>query len=234
MPDIRIKSADGEFSGYLALPRGDGDGHRAPGMVVIQEIFGVNAVMRALCDDFAARGYLALCPDLFWRQQPDIQLTDRTDAEWQRAFELYKGFHEAKGVNDLIATIDHLRVHPGCNGKVGTVGYCLGGKLAYLMATRSDCDANVGYYGVGIEKALDEAKNIKKPLVLHIAEKDQFCPPEAQKAIKDALQGHSHVTIHTYPGMDHAFARVGGQHYDKAAADQANARTADFFKKALM
>ena len=227
MTDVTIRAADGgNFMGYLAVP-GAGKG---PGVVVIQEIFGVNAVMRAIADGLAAQGYLALCPDLFWRQQPGIQLTDKTDAEWARAFELYKGFNEAKGVDDLKSTIAYLRADKRCAGKIGTVGYCLGGKLAYLTATRTDADCAVGYYGVGIEAALAEAANIKRPLMLHIAEKDQFCPPEAQAKIKASLGGNSKVTLHSYAGMDHAFARVGGQHYDKASADLANGRTATFFK----
>lgn len=233
MPDTRIRTADGDFSGYLAMPRSRGNEHRAPGVVVIQEIFGVNAVMRALCDDLAGRGYIALCPDLFWRQEPGIQLTDKTDAEWQRAFELYKGFHEAKGVNDLIAALDHLRVHDGCSGKVGTIGYCLGGKLAYLMATRSNADCSVGYYGVGIENALGEAAAITKPLLLHIAEDDEFCSKDAQAQIKQALGRNSMVTMYSYPGVGHAFARIGGKHWDATSAQTANERSAAFLKKNL-
>ncbi len=230
MPDVTIRAADGgSFSAYLATPSAG----RGPGVVLIQEIFGVNKVMRDLADGFARQGHVVLCPDLFWRQEPGIQITDQTDAEWQKAFSLYKGFNEAKGVDDLKSTLAHLRQLPACTGKVGSVGYCLGGKLAYLMATRSDADCSVGYYGVAIDAALDEAEAIKKPLMLHIAEKDQFCPPEAQAKVKSALKGNAHVTIHSYPGMDHAFARVGGQHYDKTAADTANQRTADFFKKNL-
>jgi carboxymethylenebutenolidase len=230
MPDVTIRAADGgSFSAYLATPSAG----RGPGVVLIQEIFGVNKVMRDLADGFARQGHVVLCPDIFWRQEPGIQITDQTDAEWQKAFSLYKGFNEAKGIDDLKSTLTHLRQLPACTGKVGSVGYCLGGKLAYLMATRSDVDASVGYYGVGIEGALDEAKAIKKPLMLHIAEKDQFCPAEAQAKITDALRGNAHVTLHSYAGMDHAFARAGGQHYDKAAADTANQRTAEFFKKNL-
>jgi carboxymethylenebutenolidase len=230
MPDVTITAADGgHFQGYLARPAGG----RGPGILVAQEIFGVNAVMRAICDGLAAQGYLALCPDLFWRQEPGIQLTDKSDAEWGRAFELYKGFDEAKGVEDLKSSLAYLRKADGSNGKAGCVGYCLGGKLAYLMATRSDADASVGYYGVGIEGALGEASKIGKPLMLHVAEKDQFCPPEAQAAIRKALGSHKQVTLHSYPGMDHAFARVGGAHYDKAAADLANGRTQAFFKTHL-
>ena len=231
MAEVTIRAADGgSFKGYLALPAAG----RGAGVVVIQEIFGVNAVMRAITDGLAGQGYVALCPDLFWRQQPDIQITDKTDAEWARAFELYKGFNEAKGVEDLKSTIAHLRADTRCTGKIGTVGFCLGGKLAYLTATRTDADCAVGYYGVGIENALDESSNIKKPLMLHIAEKDGFCPAEAQAKIKAALSGNPQVTIHSYPGMDHAFARVGGQHYDKPAADLAGNRSLAFFKKNLL
>jgi len=236
MADVTIRAADGgSFSAYLATPHSASAGGtgRGSGVVLIQEIFGVNKVMRNLADGFARQGHVVLCPDLFWRQEPGIQITDQTEAEWQKGFSLYKGFDEAKGVDDLKSTLAHLRKLPACTGKVGSVGYCLGGKLAYLMVTRSDADCSVGYYGVAIEAALDEATSIKKPLMLHIAEKDQFCPLDAQTKIKDALKGNPNVTIHSYPGMDHAFARVGGQHYDKKSAELANQRTAEFFKKNL-
>jgi len=230
MPDITIKAKDGSFSGYLAQPTSG----RGAGIVLIQEIFGVNKVMRDIADGLAQQGYVVLCPDLFWRQEPGIQLTDKTEAEWARAFELYKGFDEAKGVEDLIATLDHLRGLPEVAGnKVGCVGFCLGGKLAYLMATRSNVDCSVSYYGVGIENALDEAVNIKRPLLMHIAEKDRFVPAEAQAKIKERLSQNANVTIHTYPGQDHAFARVGGEHYNKEAADLANQRTREFFEQHL-
>jgi carboxymethylenebutenolidase len=230
MSELTIRAADGgSFSGYLATPKSG----KGPGILVIQEIFGVNKVMRDIADGFAAQGYAALCPDLFWRQEPGIQITDQTKEEWARAFQLYQGFDEAKGVDDLKATLAHLRKLPACTGKVGAVGYCLGGKLAYLMATRSDAECSVGYYGVGIDKALDEAGKIARPLMLHIAEQDEYCPPAAQQAIKAALGKNARVTIHSYPGVDHAFARNGGEHYDKAAAESANTRTADFFKQHL-
>lgn len=227
MPDITIKAADGgTFSAYLAEPKSG----KGAGVLVIQEIFGVNKVMRQISDDLAAQGYFALCPDIFWRQEPGVQLTDQTEAEWARAFAFFKGFDEAKGISDLKASLAHLRGIKGCTGKAGTVGYCLGGRLVYLMAARSDADCNVSFYGVGIQNNLDEAKNIKKPSMLHIAEKDSFVPPEAQAQIKAALHGHPHVTIHTYTGQEHAFARMGGKHYDKVSADLANKRSAEFFK----
>ena len=227
--DIRIKGTDGEFGAYLATPGSE----RGPGVVVIQEIFGINGVMRGIADDFAARGYFALAPDLFWRLEPGVQLTDKTDAEWKRAFDLMGRFNQDKGIEDIQATLRHLRGLPGCTGRAGTVGYCLGGLLAFLSATRTDSDASVGYYGVSIPEKLGEAANIKKPLMLHIAGKDQFVPPEAQKKTQEGLRGNRLVTIHVYPEMDHAFARVGGAHYDKANADLANGRTATFFRQHL-
>ena len=231
MTDIQIDAADkGRFGAYLAEPAGAG---KAPGILVIQEIFGINPNIRSICDDYAANGYVAIAPDLFWRQEPGIQLDSNTKDGWARAMDLFQGFNEAKGIEDLISTLAWLRKHPGVSGKVGTVGYCLGGRLAYLMSTRSDIDAAVGYYGVGIEGNLGEASNIRKPLMLHAAEKDGFSSPEALKKIGDGLASHAHATVHVYPGMDHAFARKGGEHYDKASADLADRRTAEFFAAKL-
>lgn len=231
MPDIDITTDKGEqFGAYLTLPDGDG---KAPVVVMIQEIFGVNAEMRRKCDEMAEKGYIAVCPDLFWRIKPGIQLTDKTDAEWEQAFDLFGKFDPDKGAEDIQATIDELRGHDRSNGKVGAVGYCLGGQLAYMTATRTDADCSVGYYGVRINEMLDEAGNIKKPLMLHIAGKDEFVPPEAQNAIIDVLAGHPLATTHHYPENDHAFARFGGAHYDEESANLANSRTAAFLEQHL-
>ena len=230
MTDIKITATDGgSFTGYLAKPAKT----KAPGLLLIQEIFGVNKVMRGIADEFAKQGYLVLCPDLFWRQEPGIQITDQSEAEWQKAFSLYQGFDNQKGVGDLIASLNTLRNHPDCTGKVGCTGYCLGGSLAYVMACNSDADASVSYYGIGIAGMLDMAKGIKKPLLMHIAENDKFVPKEEQEKEKQALGGNKLVTIHSYPGVDHAFARTNGQTYNKQAADLANQRTAEFLKKTL-
>jgi carboxymethylenebutenolidase len=223
--DVKIKAHDkGAFTAYVAHPAQA----PAPAVVVIQEIFGVNAVMRGICDNLAQAGFLAVCPDLFWRQEPGIQITDKTEAEWQKAFKLYQGFNVDLGIEDLKSTLAYIREQKDCTGKAGTIGYCLGGKLAYLMAARSDADCSVSYYGVGIEAMLEEAPKIKKQLLMHIAEKDKFVPMAAQQKILSALNKHKNIEIHVYPGVDHAFAREGGQHYDKEAANQANARTSDF------
>jgi carboxymethylenebutenolidase len=227
MTEVLIDANDeGRFGAYLAEPAGTG---KAPGMIVIQEIFGINNTMRTICDAYAAQGYLAIAPDLFWRQEPGLQLDSNTKEGWARAMELFKGFSETKGVEDLIATLAWLRTHPRVTDKVGAVGYCLGGKLAYLMATRSDIDAAVGYYGVGIEGSIGEAGAITHPLMLHAAEKDGFSSPEALEKIREGLDPIVHATVHSYPGVDHAFARKGGEHYDAEAAALADGRTETFF-----
>ncbi len=225
---IRINTPSGSFSAYVARPAAP----RAA-VVAIQEIFGVNAVMREVCDRLASEGYLAVCPDLFWRLEPDVDITDQTQAEWDKAFGLMGRFDIDTGVEDIRATIDHLRADPASGGKVGAVGYCLGGRLAYLTATRTDCDASVGYYGVGIETYLGEAERLANPLMLHIAGEDAYVPKEAQARIVAALKDHPQVTLHTYPGRNHAFARPGGAHFDQADATLANDRTAAFFKQHL-
>lgn len=229
MPDVNVSGPDGGFSAYLALPAET----PAPAVVVIQEIFGVNEVMRELCDSYARAGYVAICPDLFWRIEPGIQITDKTEEEWQQAFDLFGKFDVEKGVEDLKATLAHVREHEACNGRAGAVGYCLGGKMAFLMATRSDSDANVSFYGVGLDELVGEKDNITKPTLLHIASEDQFVPKDAQEKVKSALSDHPEVEIFVYEGNDHAFARKGGEHYDEAAAELANKRTMDFFNQHL-
>ena len=220
---ITIKSFDGgEFDGYLALPA-SGYG---PGIVVLQEIFGVNSYMRSVADWYAAHGFVALCPDLFWRIERGVELTE---ADRSKAFSFYQQLDEAKAVEDSAAALEFLRKHPACSGRAGAVGFCLGGNLAYLLSARFKPDCAVGYYGVSIEKALDEAKNLSSPLLLHIAGADQFCPPQAQAQIHAALDANPLVTIHDYPDEGHAFGRPGGEHYAPAAAELANLRSLEFF-----
>ena len=226
---LSISTPDGAFSAYVARPAAA----KAPAVIAIQEIFGVNQVMREVCDRLAAAGYLAVCPDLFWRLEPGVDITDQTQAEWDKAFDLFGRFDVDQGVEDIRATLDLVRALPGCDGKVGAVGYCLGGRLAYLTATRTESDASVGYYGVGIENYLAEAERLAHPLMLHIAEEDAYVPKAAQALIEGALKDHPQATLHTYPGCDHAIARPGGAHYDAKAAAQADGRTLAFLKQNL-
>lgn len=226
---MTIPRAGSSFNAYVARPAAA----KAPAVLVIQEIFGVNQVMRDITDSFAEAGYLAICPDLFWRIEPGIDITDQSEADWKRAFELYNAFDIDKGVKDLGATIAHARADRGCSGPVGSVGFCLGGLLAFLTATRTDIDAAVSYYGVGIDQRIREADALVTPILLHIAEEDEFVTKAAQATIIEALRNRSLAEIFTYPGRNHAFARAGGAHYDAADAAHAQSRTLTFLRGQL-
>lgn len=225
--DIQAKDGSGSFNAYVAMPAK----LPAPAIILIQEIFGINADMRAKCAEFADKGYIAIAPDLFWRQEPGVDLTDKTKAEWDKAFALLNGFNVDKGVDDLQATLDAAKALKDCTGKVGCVGYCLGGKLSYLMAARTKIDASVGYYGVGLDQLLSE--EITAPLLLHIAELDKFSTPEARDKVVAHFKDCGCVTTYVYPSVDHAFARKNGEHYDADAANLANSRTDAFFTQHL-
>jgi carboxymethylenebutenolidase len=226
-----IDAADGgRFGAYCALPPGAGP---APAIVVIVEIRGLNANMRAICDDYAARGYITVVPDLLWRIEPGLDYDPDTKEGWEKAMAINAAFDEAKAVDDLIATLQWVRRHPRSNGIAGMLGYCLGGKLAYLMATRSDAQASIGYYGIGIDRALGEVDKIARPLMLHIAGEDRFVPPEAQRRITERLASIPGAEAHVYPGADHAFARKDGVRFLPAAAALADGRTVAFLDRYL-
>lgn len=220
---------EGQFSAYVAHP----DKEPTAAVIMIQEIFGINQEMRDKCEIFADRGYLAIAPDLFWRIEPGIELVDSEPQELERAFQLFGEFDVEMGIKDLQSTLSYVRSHDKCNGKVGCVGYCLGGKLSYMLAAESDIDAAVSYYGVGIESMLDKAQNITQPILLHIAGNDEFVPPDAQEKIIEHMKDHDTAETYRYAGMDHAFTRIKGMHYNEEAAKLANDRTYSFLKENL-
>jgi len=222
-----IEGQDGAFRAYVARPSGQSKGT----VVLAQEIFGVNAVMRGKADWLASEGFWALAPDLFWRLEKDVDITDQSEAEWAKAMGLMKRFNVDAGVRDMSATIAAAR---GWGAKkVGVMGYCLGGLVAYLCACRTDCDASVAYHGGGIHMHLDEGKSIKKPLLMHNAAKDAFIPASAQDAISAAFAGNPLVTIYTYADVDHAFTREGGAHYHHPSKQLADGRTIAFLTQNL-
>jgi carboxymethylenebutenolidase len=229
---LSISGKDGVFQGYF-VPAPEPS---APSLVALQEMYGVNAFMQHVCRFFAAAGFSTLCPDLYWRQRPGVSLTDGSKEELDQAFALFNSFDVDKGAEDIQTTIDHLRSMKSCSGRVGGVGYCLGGLLAYITICRTNADCAVGYYGVDYENRLAEAAKMQHPLMLHIADEDSTMTPEAIRAQKDGLAGHPQVTIHAYPNQDHAFARVGTRYfkYDEAAANLANRRTIEFLKRHLL
>lgn len=230
MPDnLTIQTPDGSFHCYVARPTAA----VAPVVIVIQEIFGVNAGIRSIADDYAAKGYIAVAPDLFWRAEPGLSMSESSEGDWAKGFALYSAYDFDKGVQDIAATVAAARTLAGASGKVGVTGYCLGGLMTFLSAARIDADAFVAYYGGGTEKFVQEAPAIKRPLLYHLAGEDEYIGKEAQAAISAALAGKPNVELHTYPGRNHAFARPGGSHYDAADAALANGRTDAFFKQHL-
>ena len=224
---VTVKAADGgSFKAYVAKPaKGSG-----PGIVLLQEIFGINRFMREVADYYAEEGYVVLVPDLFWRIEPGIDIDDK---QMEKAFGYYQKFDVAKGVDDIKASVAALRGLKELKGKVGALGFCLGGKLAYLAAAHAGVDCAVGYYGVGIEKDVALAKDIKCPMVLHFAELDKYVPKEAIEEIRKAFAGRPEVEIYAYPGVDHGFARTGGAHYDKPAALMAHSRSIAMFRRIM-
>lgn len=225
---IPTLSGENRFNAYVSRP----EGTPKAAILVIQEIFGVNAGIRQKCDKWAEAGYLAVAPDLFWRFEAGIELDPDVPAEMEQAFDLFGKYNPDDGIKDIEATIHWIRRDAGVP-KVGCVGYCLGGKLAYMAATRTDVDASVGYYGVMIDQMLGEAKAIAHPLMLHIPTADHFVGPDAQKAMHDGLGGHPKITLHDYEGLDHGFATESGQRRDEAGAQLADSLTEAFFKEHL-
>ncbi|WP_111892373.1 dienelactone hydrolase family protein [Acinetobacter sp. MB5] len=229
---IHITSRTGQtFAAYLAVSA-DGKG---PGIVLCQEIFGVNAAMRAKADFLAEEGYTVLVPDLFWRNEPQIELGYSAE-DFEKAFILYQQYDQDLGVQDIQDSLQHLASLEECTAEagLGVVGYCLGGKLAYLAACRlPEVACAVGYYGVGIEKQLDELANCRAQLVLHIAELDQFTPPAAREQIVQAAQQYPNLKVYVYEGVDHAFARPQGTHFHKPSAKFAHERTVTALHNAI-
>ena len=226
---IKVKAHDGgSFDAYVAVPP-SGSG---PAIIVLQEIFGVNKALRDVVDYYAEEGYVAIAPDLFWRFSPRIEL-GHTPADFEKAFDYYQRFNADTAVKDIAQTVSAARTLAECTGKVGVLGFCLGGKLAYLTAARVGVDCAVSYYGVGIEQALDEAPNVKCPVVFHFGDKDDYAPPAAAAQVKAAFAGRQDVEVYMYPGAGHAFASKGRDSFDKPASLMAHSRSIAALRKAL-
>jgi carboxymethylenebutenolidase len=226
---IAIEGRDGAFGAYIARPAV----FPAPAVVVLHEVFGVNADIRKTCDELAGEGFIAVAPDLFWRQEPGVDLGVTSEPDWQHGLRLYQAYDRDAGVGDIRDTLDVVARLPDCTGKLAVQGYCFGALMTFLTAVRCHVDAAVAYHGADTEKYLGEVDNLSAPLLMHLGEEDEFISKAAQAQIKAALADKPNAIVYGYPGQRHAFARHKGAHYDPAAAALANGRTAEFLHRHL-
>jgi carboxymethylenebutenolidase len=227
---MTIKGRDGAFGAYISRPKT----LPAPAVVVLQELFGVNADIRKTCGELAEQGFIAGAPDLFWRQEPGVDLSNVTsEADWQHGLRLYHAYDRDAGVKDIKDTVNAVARLPECTGKVAVLGYCLGGLMVFLTAVREGVDAAVAYHGGDTEKYLGEVDGLHAPLLMHLAEEDEFISKAAQAEIKAALAKKPNATVYSYPGQNHAFSRHGGAHYNAEAAARAHERTYAFLNRQL-
>jgi carboxymethylenebutenolidase len=226
---MTIEGRDGAFAAYISRPKT----LPAPAVVVLQEVFGVNADIRKTCDELAEQGFLAVAPDLFWRQEPGVDLSVTSETDWQHGLRLYQAYDRDSGARDVKDTVNAVAKLPGCTGKVAVLGYCLGGLMTFLTAVRYRVDAAVAYHGGDTEKYLGEVDGLHAPVLMHLAEEDEFISKAAQAEIKAVLAKKPNATVYSYPGQNHAFSRHGGAHYNAEAAALAHERTSEFLHQQL-
>lgn len=226
---LTVKTTDGLFEAYVARPVRK----RAPAVVLIHEIFGVNLDLRQTADALARQGFIAVCPDLFWRQEVGVDLDPAAPDAFPRAVSLYATFDPDQGVRDIGATLRAVRRMPGSNGRVGLMGFCMGGLLTFLTTARIGDRACIAYYGGGTETHLGDAFDARTPVIMHLGEDDEYISVEARDRIVAAFWDSPHIQIFTYPGQGPAFARHRGRGYDAATARLANARAVSFFERQL-
>src|SRR5580692_6354559 len=226
---ITVEGHDGAFAAYVARPKT----LPVPAVVVLHEVFGVNADIRKTCDELAEQGFIAVAPDLFWRQEPGVDLSVTSEPDWQHGLRLYQAYDRDAGARDVKDTANVVAKLPECAGKVAVLGYCLGALMVFLTAVRHGVDAAVAYHGGDTEKYLGEIDGLHAPMLMHLAEEDEFISKAAQADIKAALAKKSNATVYSYPGQNHAFARHNGTHYNAAAAALANGRTSEFLNHQL-
>lgn len=225
---IDIEAADGTFGAYLAIPHTG----KGPGIVLIQEIFGVNEHIRAVAEQYAADGYVVLVPDLFWRSGHRIEL-GYDDAGWKRAMELRQAVDVAKAESDIALTVAALKAQPALDGKLAVIGYCFGGLLAYLAAANGLVDAAIAYYGGGIQNQLQRADDIEVPLLMHFGGADSHISMEAVQSIAERFEDNEDVEVHIYPGAEHGFNCSHRSSYHQRAAAEAHGNSLTFLSDNL-
>jgi carboxymethylenebutenolidase len=226
---ITVKGHNGEFGAYIVRP----SVLPAPAVIVLHEVFGVNADIRQTCNELAEQGFIAVAPEMFWHEEVNVNLSVTSEADWQHGLRLNQAFDRDAGARDIRDTAILAAKLPECTGKVAVLGYCIGGLMTFLTTARFGADAAVAYHGGDTEKYLDEVGRIDAPLLMHLGEEDEFISKDAQAQIKAALAGKPNATVYSYPGQYHAFSRHNGAHYNAAAAALAHERSYEFLRRHL-
>ncbi|MEX0605812.1 MAG: dienelactone hydrolase family protein [Marinobacter sp.] len=226
---VDITSNSGEtFNGYLALPPAG----KGPGILLIQEIFGVNHHIRTVAEQYAMDGYVVLAPDVFWRQEPGVELAYDGE-DMQKAFRLVNEIDFQVATRDLTSATKTLRQRPECDGEIAAIGYCMGGILAYLSALEAGVDRAACFYPGGIAGHLDKAEHLQVPVQFHFADDDKHITADHVEQTREAFTGREDVIIHTYEGADHGFNCWARGSYQRHAAALSHGRVLNFLEKSI-
>jgi carboxymethylenebutenolidase len=218
----------GSMPAIITLPRAPS----GPGLVVLQEIFGVTEYLKRRAQDLADLGYVTLIPDLYWRLGSNIVTDETTEAGLQEAFGYYSQLDVAQAADDAVAALEHLRGMPETRGKAGVLGFCLGGRLAYEVGVRSNPDVVVSYYGSGIADRLDDAAKLTCPVIFQFGGADSFIPDDQTQRIQAAFAGHPSAEFHSHAGAGHAFDNFRAPiFYHQGASEASWPQTVDFLKR---
>ncbi|TME99973.1 MAG: dienelactone hydrolase family protein [Chloroflexi bacterium] len=227
---VEITTHDGgRMPGYFALPASGG----GPGLMVLQEIFGITEYLKQRARDLAALGYVALVPDLYWRLASNVSLPEDTQEGLQQAIGYVQKLDEPRAVDDAVAALEYLRGLPETGSKAGVLGFCMGGRLAYRVGVATDPDVIVSYYGSGIAGQLDDAGRIDGPIIFHFGTADTYLPVEEAEAIRQAFSGHPGAEVYLHEGAGHAFDNPSPMFHHHEASLEAWPQTTAFLKRHL-
>lgn len=193
-----------------------------PGLIMFSPIFGADADMMRIAEEWARRGYVVAVPDYYHRVAPGV--LDRSDEGRKSAMNRWKALDIDTAIADIGPLKDYLLELPDCNGKVAALGFCAGGELAFLAVTRLGVQAAGAYHGTNIDRHLDEAGRVAVPMSLHFGGADALVPPEKVAAVQDAFAGNKGVEIEIYPGAEHGFSFAGRPSYHQVAATESDSK----------